>query len=260
MPICAIIQTTCSSAQNPWLVSNWLVSKCVCKESQKQVWGSFRDRGEAAISRHRPLWPMGNIDNTIMWKNDIECWTFLNKYRSKILHKSDEKVTSSSFQVSIFFWMITPCGLSCPMPCPRLPNPYCDAMIASEIRRSACWTLEYSYIHIYIWRWRTVINATGHLWAQRQAQTDVCFCLTLSCVHDDNVKQHWDFFFLFCLFGFLPVITHEEHVGHSEGDLEPAPVCDKVGEQRKDEETHTEEHLVQDTHCSPVLHTNNLCD
>lgn len=116
------------------------------------------------------------------------------------------------------------------------------------------------YIYIYIWRWRTVINATGHLWAQRQAQTDVCFCLTLSCVHDDNVKQHWDFFFLFCLFGFLPVITHEEHVGHSEGDLEPTPVCDKVGEQRKDEETHTEEHLVQDTHCSPVLHTNNLCD
>lgn len=67
-------------------------------------------------------------------------------------------------------------------------------------------------------------------------------------------------FFLFVCLVFLPVITHEEHVGHSEGDLEPAPVCDKVGEQRKDEETHTEEHLVQDTHCSPVLHTNNLCD
>lgn len=184
MPICAIIQTTCSSAQNPWLVSNWLVSKCVCKESQKQVWGSFRDRGEAAISRHRPLWPMGNIDNTIMWKNDIECWTFLNKYRSKILHKSDEKVTSSSFQVSIFFWMITPCGLSCPhgvigspMPCPRLPNPYCDAMIASEIRRSACWTLEYSYIHIYIYMKVTHCHKCHWSFMSAKAGTDRCLFL-----------------------------------------------------------------------------------
>lgn len=155
MPICAIIQTTCSSAQNPWLVSNWLVSKCVCKESQKQVWGSFQDRGEAAISGHRPLWPMGNIDNTIMWKNDIECWTFLNKYRSKILHKSDEKVTSSSFQVSIFFWMITPCGHGSPHGVIGSPMPSPDSLTLTVMQwlpqRSGDQHTEHWNIHIYIY-------------------------------------------------------------------------------------------------------------
>lgn len=117
------------------------------------------------------------------------------------------------------------------------------------------------FIYTYIYMKVTHCHKCHCSFMSAKAGTDRCLFLfdIVMCTWWQCQTTLW-FFFLFCLFGFLPVITHEEHVGHSEGDLEPAPVCDKVGEQRKDEETHTEEHLVQDTHCSPVLHTNNLCD
>lgn len=130
-------------------------------------------------------------------------------------------------------------------------------------QRSGDQHAEHWNIHIYIYIYMKVTHCHKCHWSFMSAKAGTDRCLFL---FDIVMCTRWQcqttlrFFFLFCLFGFLPVITHEEHVGHSEGDLEPAPVCDKVGEQRKDEETHTEEHLVQDTHCSPVLHTNNLCD
>lgn len=58
----------------------------------------------------------------------------------------------------------------------------------------------------------------------------------------------------------LPVVGQEEDEGRSDDDLQPPPVSDEVGEQREDEDTNTEEHLVQNAHSLSVLYSNNLCD
>jgi len=59
---------------------------------------------------------------------------------------------------------------------------------------------------------------------------------------------------------FSPVVGYEQDVGCTDGNLEPAPISDEVGEQREDEYTDTEEHLEQDAHSASVLHSNDLCD
>lgn len=57
-----------------------------------------------------------------------------------------------------------------------------------------------------------------------------------------------------------PVVGQEQDVRRRDGELQPAPIRDEVGEQREDEEADAEEHLIQDPHHPPELHPHDLCD
>ena len=59
---------------------------------------------------------------------------------------------------------------------------------------------------------------------------------------------------------FSPVVGQEEDVGDGDDNLQPAPVRDKVGKQREDEDANAEEHLVNDSDRTSVLHPHDLCD
>lgn len=57
-----------------------------------------------------------------------------------------------------------------------------------------------------------------------------------------------------------PIVGQEQDEGRGDGDLQPAPVSDEVGQQGEDQVPDAEEHLVQDPHGASVLHPHHLCD
>lgn len=59
---------------------------------------------------------------------------------------------------------------------------------------------------------------------------------------------------------FSPIVGHEEDVRGADDHLQPAPVCDEVGQQREEKNADAEEHLVKDSHRASVLHPHDLCD
>lgn len=61
-------------------------------------------------------------------------------------------------------------------------------------------------------------------------------------------------------FQVLPVVGQEEDIRCSDDHLQPAPVCDEVGDEGQDENSNTEEHLVDDSHSPPVLYSYQLSD
>ena len=53
----------------------------------------------------------------------------------------------------------------------------------------------------------------------------------------------------------LPVIKEEEKVGQRDGQLDPLPVGDKVGNSREDYDPKSEEHLNHYSHNPSLLRT-----
>lgn len=59
---------------------------------------------------------------------------------------------------------------------------------------------------------------------------------------------------------FSPVIAEEDKIGDADDDLEPAPVSDKVGDQRQEKDADAEEHLIKNSNSASVLYSHNLCN
>ena len=58
----------------------------------------------------------------------------------------------------------------------------------------------------------------------------------------------------------VPVAQQEEEGGQRDGQLEPAPVRDRVGQPGEQHEPHRERHLVEDRHRPSVAQAHELCD
>lgn len=58
----------------------------------------------------------------------------------------------------------------------------------------------------------------------------------------------------------VPVAEDEQEDGQGDGQLQPAPVREDVGQSGEQHETHGEGHLEEDRHRPSVAQTHELCD